>query len=141
MEFLNIKQKIVLGIVCIVIVIIISIYMIQKNDNRFSYIELEQAESIEEIEQGKNKEGTEKELDMDDSTIVLHIAGEVNEEGVIEIPSGARVIDAINEAGGLTEDADITNINLAYELKDGEKIYIPKEGEESAYIIEGNNRK
>ena len=140
MEFLNIKQKIVLGIVCIVIVIIISIYMIQKNDSRFSYIELEQEETAEEKELGDNKVA-EKELYSDDSTIVLHIAGEVNEEGVIEIQSGARVIDAINEAGGLTEDADITNINLAYELKDGEKIYIPKEGEESAYIIEGNNRK
>ena len=140
MEFLNIKQKIVLGIVCIVIVIIISIYMIQKNDSRFSYIELEQEETAEEKELGDNKVA-EKELYSDDSTIVLHIAGEVNEEGVIEIQSGARVIDAINEAGGLTEDADITNINLAYELKDGEKIYIPKEGEESTYIIEGNNRK
>ncbi len=140
MEFLNIKQKILLGIICIIIIIIISIYMIQKNNNRFSYIELEQTENIEDKEQEKNKE-TEKELDLDDSTIVLHIAGEVNEEGVIEISNGARVIDAINEAGGLTENADITNINLAYELKDGEKIYIPKEGEESIYIIEGNNRK
>ena len=54
---------------------------------------------------------------------------------------GAGVIDAIEEAGGLTNEADISDVNLAYELKDGEKIYIPKEGEEQEYIIQGGNRR
>ena len=133
MEFLNKKQRIILGIVCTLIIIAISIYIIKKDDSKYSYLELEEIENIEE----KNIEEKDDEV----STIVLHIAGEVNEEGVIEIESGARVIDAIEEAGGLTEKADITNVNLAYELKDGEKIYIPKEGEEKEFIIEGNNRK
>ena len=39
------------------------------------------------------------------------------------------MIDAIEAAGGLTKQADLTNINLAYILDDGEKIYIPRKGE------------
>ena len=133
MEFLNSKQKIIVGVVCAFLAIAISIYFIKKSDNKYSYLEIEEIENKEE----KNTEKQEEEI----STIVLHIAGEVNEEGVIEIENGARVIDAIEEAGGLTIDADISDINLAHELKDGEKIYIPKEGEEKEFTIQGEKRR
>ncbi len=134
MEFLNIKQKIIIGVICSSLIILIAVYIIQKSSNNYSEVEIEEDNSkTEEIE-------SEKEKNIED-TIVLHIAGEVNEEGVIEIENGERTIDAINEAGGLTDEADISDVNLAYELKDGEKIYIPKEGEEESYIIEGNSRK
>ena len=102
--------------------------MIQKNNNRFSYIELEQTENIEDKEQEKNKE-TEKELDLDDSTIVLHIAGEVNEEGVIEISNGARVIDAM-------EQICLIQKNIKYFLyrKDSLINLIPKRRKEKCQI-------
>ncbi len=57
--------------------------------------------------------------------IVVHITGEINKPGVIELEEGARVIDAIKVAGGTTSKADLTQINLAYALRDGQKIYIP----------------
>ena len=134
MEFLNLKQKIIIGVICICIIITIAIYIIQKSNNKYEYIEYEELDN--------NKEEKTEEIVEEEGKIVLHIAGEVEEEGVIEIEEGARVIDAIQEAGGLTKDADISDVNLAYELKDGEKIYIPKEGEENtSYIIDGNTRK
>ena len=57
--------------------------------------------------------------------IVVHIIGEINKPGIVELEEGARVIDAIKKAGGTTEKADLAQINLAYILKDGQKIYIP----------------
>ena len=42
---------------------------------------------------------------------------------------GDRISSAIEKAGGTTEEADMSKINLAYELEDGMKIYIPKKGE------------
>ena len=62
--------------------------------------------------------------------IIVHIAGCVENEGIVELEEGARIADAIEKAGGLTLDAEIKNINLAYKLKDGQKIYIPSNIEE-----------
>lgn len=58
--------------------------------------------------------------------------------GIIEIEEGARLVDAIEAAGGLTENADVNKINLAYVVQDGQKINIPNVNsvENSSYITE-----
>ena len=62
--------------------------------------------------------------------IIVHITGEVEQWGVIELEQGSRVIDAVNKAGGFTQNADTQKVNLAYELTDGVKVYIPSKNEE-----------
>ena len=76
----------------------------------------------------------------ENSTIKIYITGEVNIPGVIELNEGDRISDAIEKAGGLTENANLKNVNLAYQLMDGEKIYIPNNEEanvESELIDDG----
>ena len=63
--------------------------------------------------------------------IVIHVTGEVKKEGIIKIDEGGRISDAIEKAGGLTEEADLDRINLAYQLEDGQKIYIPNKKDKS----------
>ena len=60
-----------------------------------------------------------------DGVIVVDVVGEVNNPGVVTLDEGARIIDAINAAGGKTDKADISEINLAYILDDGIRLYIP----------------
>lgn len=62
--------------------------------------------------------------------IIVHISGEIKKPGIVELPVGKRLIDAVELLGGLTPEADANRINLAKKLKDEEKIYIPKIGEE-----------
>lgn len=57
--------------------------------------------------------------------IQIHVAGAVNEPGVVQLAPGAIVEQAINAAGGPAEKADLSRINLAQELRDGEQVYIP----------------
>ncbi|MDD6919861.1 MAG: helix-hairpin-helix domain-containing protein [Eubacteriales bacterium] len=57
--------------------------------------------------------------------IFVDISGEVKMPMVLEIDSNSRVQDAIDMAGGLTEEADISSINRAEKLRDGQKITIP----------------
>lgn len=57
--------------------------------------------------------------------IMVDIGGEVNNPMVAELEEGSRVEDAINAAGGVTENADLTDINRAAFLEDGDKILIP----------------
>src|SRR5699024_8534870 len=68
--------------------------------------------------------------------------GEVKKEGIVYLEASSRIVDAIKEAGGATKEADLSQINLAYELQDGQKIYIPNKNEKiSEYITmsSGNN--
>jgi competence protein ComEA len=61
--------------------------------------------------------------------VVVHVAGAVRTTGVYRLPSGSRVIDAVQRAGGLTADAQPDAVNLAAPLADGERVYVPRLGE------------
>ncbi len=58
-------------------------------------------------------------------TSTVHVAGAVKNPGVYNVPSSSRVIDAIEKAGGATENADLDQINLADYISDGQKIEVP----------------
>lgn len=57
--------------------------------------------------------------------IYVHVEGAVNAPGVYTLPSGARVFEAIEVAGGATDDADISLLNLAAKAADGQKLVVP----------------
>ena len=83
-------------------------------------IEQTTSEEIQENEQiYKNMETIEK--------IYIYITGEVNSPGVVLLNNGSRIVDAIDAAGGVTDKADITKVNLVYELQDGMKVNIPNQ--------------
>ncbi len=65
-----------------------------------------------------------------DVLICVYVCGCVNVPGVYELPAGSRICDALNAAGGMTEEAEEGRINLAALLCDGDMIYFPGEGEE-----------
>ena len=66
---------------------------------------------------------------MEDDFIIVYICGAVKENKIVKLKENSRINDAIEAVGGLTKNADLTNINLAYILEDGEKIYVPEKGE------------
>jgi competence protein ComEA len=61
--------------------------------------------------------------------VVVHVAGAVARPGVLRVPAGGRVIDAVDAAGGLTLDADAARVNLAAKLSDGQRVFVPRAGE------------
>ena len=61
--------------------------------------------------------------------IVVHVDGAVLKPGVYELSESARVSDAVSASGGLSDSADMTKVNLAAKVSDGQKIYVPKIGE------------
>ena len=62
-------------------------------------------------------------VDVQDS-IIIYVAGAVRTPGVFTLPEGSRIADAIEAAGGLADDADIDDVNLAERISDGQKITI-----------------
>lgn len=120
----NKKILAIAGIAMLVIIVII-IKIIDNNYQKNDTTKTEYTADIEEIEE---LEETEEEK------IIVYITGEVNKEGVIELAEGSRIADAINKAEGTTENANLKNVNLAYELEDGQKIYIPNINEEETVV-------
>lgn len=59
-----------------------------------------------------------------ESSLVVSVVGKVGSPGLVTLSSGARVADALRVAGGVLDGADITALNLARKLSDGEQIYV-----------------
>ncbi len=57
--------------------------------------------------------------------VMVHMTGEVRAPGVVRVKHGSRVSEAVDQAGGFTEDADRDSVNLARLVVDGEQIRVP----------------
>lgn len=64
--------------------------------------------------------------------LYVHVLGAVSKPGLYVLRSQARLVDAVAAAGGTTEDADLTAVNLARPLSDGEQIVVPAVGDQVA---------
>jgi len=64
--------------------------------------------------------------EKNEKEIVVHLSGQVNKPGVYRINNDKRLADLLKIAGGVKENADMSDINLAVPLIDGEKIIIPE---------------
>lgn len=62
--------------------------------------------------------------------VVVHVVGQVGAPGLVTLPDGARVADAVDAAGGPTDEADLSAVNLARAVVDGEQLRVPAPGEE-----------
>ena len=63
------------------------------------------------------------------SEVTVHVAGAVARPGVVELRGDARVIDAVEAAGGGLPDADLDRMNLAARLVDGQRVLVQRVGE------------
>lgn len=128
MKELNKKTKIIIIAILVVLLgaIIYYVYGRETPDNNKNAIIPYEDETIQNKE---NNISEDKSEENDTEKIIIYIAGAIKKEGVYELEEGSRISDAIEQAEGLKEEADITNINLAYKLEDGMKIRIPTQTE------------
>ena len=73
-----------------------------------------------------------KEEPVEQDLITVDVKGAVKAPGIYDLPVGSRVNDAVQKAGGLTEQADSKSLNLAQKVSDEALVYVPTKGEESA---------
>ena len=123
-------SKILAKIGMVVVAILISIYAI------FTYFSNQNSVNVENASADTTENSEEKEISV-------HIAGEVKHPGVYKINCKSRIIDAVNLAGGFTENADQSSLNLAKNMEDGEQIIIASlnvsESTSSAPLSSSNN--
>lgn len=115
------KQKIVVIAIAGIVVIGIMYFIYNKNQVKED-INIENEILVNNVITNENN--------TNDDIVIIHITGSVKNPGIVKLKEGSRIEDAIESAGGLTENADITKVNLAYVVEDGTKIKIPSASEE-----------
>ncbi len=116
----KIKDKLIIGLIIALVALIANNFIDHKEDD-FSDSKISLFSSDDEFEETKEDSNQTQASE----TIKVHIAGEINKEGVYEVNNGDRLDDLVKRAGGLTKDANSKKINLAMKLEDQMKIYIP----------------
>ena len=115
------KQKIIVIAIAGIVVIGIMYFIYNKNQVKED-INIENEILVNNVSTNENN--------TNDDMVIIHITGSVKNPGIVKLKEESRIEDAIEAAGGLTENADITKVNLAYVVEDGTKIKIPSASEE-----------
>ena len=94
------------------------------------------------IEDGGMKDSTGIRTPVEETkeSLIIHIVGAVKNPGVFILQEGDRVLEAVEKAGGFSEDALKETVNLAARIYDGQQVYIPREGEEVPPAVHQGNQ-
>lgn len=118
-----------IGIIILIYILLFLFFYFFKSNNENTFVnQLSQSPDTEvQIE-------NEEVLIEEEEEIFIHISGEVNYPGLIKLSKGQRLYEAIDIAGGMTEKADLNQINLSLVLNDQDKVYIPSKDENINFI-------
>lgn len=133
-DYEKIKQyKKVLVIIGIVAIIIILLYINYNKTKQNDTTIIDSVASFNNINENISEKNSVTEKI---ENICVHISGEVLNQGIVTLDANSRIIDAIEAAGGLTGNADISHVNLAFVISDGIKIHIPNINDEEKIKLE-----
>ena len=130
---INVRKIIIISII-VMIILGTYFFFIKENMYKGSIDNINIYEEYIETDSNILKKETDEK-----NKIIVYITGEIKNKGIYELEENSRVSDIIQTAGGLTDKADISNINLAYMLEDGMKIDIPQIGENNKENIDNEN--
>ncbi|MEF9918073.1 MAG: helix-hairpin-helix domain-containing protein [Eubacterium sp.] len=119
MEIKPEQRKWLYGIIVVLVLCIFGVWCFTRENNKDKAVLAE--------DELKNSPKTSDVSDQGE--IYVHITGAVANPGVVKLPSGSRMIDAIENRGGMTENANSDSVNLAAILKDEDKIHIDTKDE------------
>ena len=98
----------------------------------------------EQVRLAEVKEDTSQDAETEDTeekqeTIYVHVCGEVVNPGVYRLHTGSRINEALEAAGGLSDEASAEALNQAEQIEDGQQIYVPSREEKEQQILENQS--
>lgn len=135
---MNISRKnIIIAAIILLLVIVSAGYGIFKNTSSNQIV----VETEDPMKKGSTNLTEEDNgvKEGQNADIFIHVIGAVNNPGLVKIPLGSRISDALQAAGGVKTDADLEMVNIAYKLEDGQQVYIPSKAEVKGIKTSGKN--
>jgi len=124
-------------ILIILISIVLNLHLFSEN-HKYRELVLQLQKDNQEIQEKLERFDNSK-AEEPNTKVFIHIAGEVINPGVYEFSSNKKMFELIEKAGGLTDKANVDNINLVNTVYSGEKIYIPNKTEVALGIYANDN--
>ena len=114
----NMSKPALIGLVAILVMVAVAAGRLLIGTATANEFEVSKAASSSASTEAAVSDEAEKE------PVFVHVSGEVNNPGLVELEAGSRVADAVNAAGGFTQEAEMSSVNLARILSDGEQVVI-----------------
>lgn len=106
-----------------------TIYVVQRFHREKSYFVPKEQMTVVEVQSDVDESGCTGEENTVQAMVKVFVCGAVKYPSLYEIPEDSRVFDAVQAAGGLSDDANPDYVNQAAFVEDGQRIYIPRMGE------------
>lgn len=123
-------------VICAVLGLVLGAFFLLKPSSQTSVKETNLQTEVSAVSKDSSSEKEvkkeEKEEPLEQDLITVDVKGAVKSPGIYDLPVGSRVHDAVQKAGGLTEQADSKSLNLAQKVRDEALVYVPSKGEEAA---------
>ena len=119
-------------VICTALGLLVGGFFLLKPDSQTPVKETNLQAEVAAVSKDSSTEKEEKDESVEQDLITVDVKGAVKSPGIYDLPVGSRVNDAVQKAGGLTEQADSKSINLAQKVSDEALVYVPTKGEEVA---------
>lgn len=123
-------------VICAVLGLALGAFFLLKPTTQTPVTETNLQAEVAAISKDSSSEKEVKKEEKDESPeqdlITVDVKGAVKSPGIYDLPVGSRVHDAVQKAGGLTDEADGKSLNLAQKVSDEALVYVPTKGEEAA---------
>ena len=90
------------------------------------------------VSKDEKEDKNQKEEVVEQDLITVDVKGAVKSPGIYDLPVGSRINDAVQKAGGLTDNADSKSINLAQRISDEALVYVPTKEEATSQEAQSN---
>ena len=118
-------------VICTALGLLVGGFFLLKPDSQTPVKETNLQAEVAAVSKDSSTEKEEKDESVEQDLITVDVKGAVKSPGIYDLPVGSRVNDAVQKAGGLTEQADSKSINLAQKVSDEALVYVPTKGEEA----------
>lgn len=119
-------------VICTGLGLLVGGFFLLKPDSQTPVKETNLQAEVVAVSKDSSTEKEVKEEPLEQDLITVDVKGAVKSPGIYDLPVGSRVNDAVQKAGGLTEQADSKSLNLAQKVSDEALVYVPTKGEEAA---------
>jgi len=119
-------------VICTGLGLLVGGFFLLKPDSQTPVKETNLQAEVAAVSKDSSTEKEEKDESVEQDLITVDVKGAVKSPGIYDLPVGSRVNDAVQKAGGLTEQADSKSLNLAQKVSDEALVYVPTKGEEAA---------
>ena len=125
-------------VICAVLGLALGGFFLLKPTSQTSVKETNLQAEVAAVSKETSTEKEEKEESPEQDLITVDVKGAVKSPGIYDLPIGSRVHDAVQKAGGLTEEADSKSLNLAQKISDEALVYVPTKGEDTSQATQSN---